>query len=69
MWEIYNLDEVEAMLMMKRGLRSSRFTYLLDKTYTKSYLELLNYAKKYICMEKGALGWWEANKKPRKNQA
>lgn len=46
--EIYNLDESVAMLAMKRGLRSSRFIYSLDKTYLKSYSKLLIHAQKYI---------------------
>lgn len=39
--EIYNLDELMAMLAMKRGLHSSQFNFSLDKTYPKSYSELL----------------------------
>lgn len=39
--EVYNLNEFVAMLVMKKGLRTSHFTYLLDKTHPKSYLEML----------------------------
>lgn len=49
--EIYNMDESIAMLALKRGLRSFRFTYSLDKTYPKSYSELLTHAQKYIRVE------------------
>lgn len=41
MLEVDNLDESMAMLVMKRGLYNSYFTYLLDKTHAKSYFEML----------------------------
>lgn len=53
--EIYHLDESLAMLAVKRGLHPSWFTYLLDKTYLKSYVELLIHAQKYIHTEEGIL--------------
>lgn len=42
--EVYNLDESIAILIMKRGLRTFHFMYLLDKTHLKSYLEVLAHA-------------------------
>lgn len=41
MLEIYNLDESMAMLALKRKLYASYFTYLLDMTFSKSYLKIL----------------------------
>lgn len=46
--EIYHLDEDMAMLSMKQGLCPSRFTFSLDKTFYKSYSELLMHIQKYI---------------------
>jgi len=51
------------MLVMKRRLRSSWFTYLLDKTYPKSYSDMLICAQKYIHVKEGTLIWWEDNEK------
>lgn len=69
MLEIYHLDELVAMLAMKRELHPSQFTYSMDKTYPKFYLELLVHAHKYICIEEGALTRQEADKKLKKKQA
>lgn len=46
--EIYNLNEIVAMLALKKGLRISWFTYFLDKKPPKIYSELLIRAQKYI---------------------
>lgn len=67
MLEIYNLDESVVMLGMKREFCSSRFTYLLDQTYSKFYLELVVYIQKYIYVEEGALTQREDNGKPKKS--
>lgn len=68
MLEIYHLDELMAMLSMKRWLHPSGFIYLLDKTYSKSYLELLTHAQKYICIKEGARTWKKIDGKPKKKK-
>ena len=49
--EIYSLDEPVAMLALKRGLKTSRLTYSLDKKPPRTYSELLLRAHKYIRAE------------------
>lgn len=66
MLEIYHLDESVAMLGLKKGLRTSRFTYSLDKTYPKSYLEMMTRMQN---MDEGALTQQETNGKTKKKQA
>lgn len=39
--EIYHLDKSMAMLALTQGLQPSRFTFLLDKMFSKSYSNLL----------------------------
>ena len=39
--EITDLNEVVAMSAFKKGLKQSRFTYSLDKTFPRTYSELL----------------------------
>ena len=43
-----------AISAMKRGLRGSRFTYSLDKTLPRTYVELLERAYKYMRVDEGA---------------
>ena len=52
--EITDLNEFVAMLALKKGLKQSRFTYSLDKTFPKTYSELLARASKYIREDEGA---------------
>ena len=52
--EITDLNEVVAMSAFKKGLKQSRFTYSLDKTFPKIYSELLARASKYIRADEGA---------------
>ena len=52
--EITDLNEVVAMSALKKGLKQSRFTYSLDKTFLKTYPELLARASKYIWVDEGA---------------
>ena len=52
--EITDLNEVVAMSAFKKGLKQSRFTYSLDKTFPKTYPELLARASKYIRADEGA---------------
>lgn len=59
--EIHYLDEFVAMLAMKRGLWLFRFTFLLDKMFSKSYSELL----KYIHMEEDTLSSEKSKKDPK----
>lgn len=66
--EIYDLDERVAMLALKRGLHSSRFTYSLDKIYQKSYSKLLTRAQKYIWAEEATVVRWEIDRKPRRKK-
>lgn len=47
-FEVYHLDNSMATLVLKRGLRLSRFSYSLDKKPSNSYVELLSHAQKYI---------------------
>lgn len=69
MLEVYNLDKSMAMIAKKRGLRTSRFTYSLDKANPKSYSEMLVHAQNYIHMDEGALTWWEIDRKLKRKQA
>lgn len=66
--EIYDLDEHVAMLASKRGLRSSKFTYSIYKTYPRSYLELLTCAQKYIWVEEVVVVQQETDGKPRRKK-
>ena len=52
--EVRDLNEDMAILIMKRGLKESRFTYSLNKTLSQIYTELLKHAYKYIRMDEGA---------------
>ena len=52
--EVRDLNEDMAVSAMKRGLRSSRFTYSLDKTLPRTYAELLERAYKYMRADEGA---------------
>ena len=52
--EITDLNEFVAMSALKKGLKQSRFTYSLDKTFLKTYSELLSRASKYIRADGGA---------------
>nr|XP_019702910.1 uncharacterized protein LOC109505143 [Elaeis guineensis] len=52
--EVRGLNEDMAVSAMKRGLRSSRFTYSLDKTLPRTYAELLERAYKYMRADEGA---------------
>ena len=52
--EITDLNEYVAMSALKKGLKKSRFTYFLDKTFRKTYSELLARANKYIRADEGA---------------
>ena len=52
--EITDLNEYVAMSALKKGLKKSRFTYSLDKTFPKTYFELLARASKYIRADEGA---------------
>lgn len=67
--EIYNLDDCVAILALKRELCTSHFTYSLNKTYPKSYLEMLDPSQKYIRTDEGALTQQKMDEKPRKKQA
>ena len=49
--EIYSLDELIAMLALKRELKTSRLTYSLDKKPPRTYSELLLRVHKYIRAE------------------
>ena len=46
--EIRDLNKDMIISIIKRGLRGSRFTYSLDKTLLRTYVELLEHAYKYI---------------------
>ena len=46
--EVQDLNENMAILIIKRGLRESRFTYTLNKTLPQTYAELLEHTYKYI---------------------
>ena len=61
--DISRIDESVAILAMKRGLRSSQFTYSLDKTYSRTYSELLTRAQKYIRADEAASVRRESNGK------
>ena len=52
--EVRDLNEDMAISAMKRGLRASRFTYSLDKTLPRTYVELLECAYKYMRADEGA---------------
>ena len=39
--EVMDLNELTAIVAMKQGLHSSRFTYSLDKMLSRSYVKLL----------------------------
>ena len=52
--EVRDLNEDMAISAMKRGLRASRFTYSLDKTLPRTYVELLERAYKYMRADEGA---------------
>ena len=52
--EITDLNEFVAMSALKKGLKQSRFTYSLDKTFPKTYSKLLARASKYIRADEGA---------------
>lgn len=69
MLEVYNLDKSMVMLALKRGHCPSHFTYSLDKTFFKSYSEMLARAQKYIHADEGALTQHEINEKSKKKQA
>lgn len=64
--KIYHLDESMAMLVLKRGLRPSCFTYFLNKTFLKSYSKMLANAQKYILADEAALTRCRIDKKSRK---
>lgn len=53
--EIYHPGEAMAILAMKQGLHPFEFTFSFDKTFSKSYLELLTCTQKYIHIEEGVL--------------
>lgn len=67
--EVYNLNEFVAMLAIKRKLRTSQFTYSLDKKLPRSYLELLSRAKKYIHAKEANHTRRELDGRPRKKQS
>ena len=46
--EVKDLNEKMALSIKKRDLRGSRFTYSLDKTLSRTYVELLEHAYKYM---------------------
>jgi len=52
--EIPDLNEHVAMPALKKGLRTSRLTFSLDKKFSKSYAELLSRAQKYADTEEQA---------------
>ena len=52
--EVRDLNEDMAISAMKRGLRGSRFTYFLDKTLFRTYVELLERTYKYMRVDEGA---------------
>ena len=52
--EIPDLNEHVAMSALKKGLRTSRLTFSLDKKFPKSYAELLSRAQKYAAAEEQA---------------
>ena len=52
--EVRDLNEDMAISAMKKGLRGSRFTYSLDKTLLRTYVELLEHAYKYMRADEGA---------------
>ena len=52
--EVKDLNEDMTISAMKRGLRGSRFTYSLDKTLPRTYVELLEHVYKYIHVDEGA---------------
>ncbi|XP_073103482.1 uncharacterized protein [Elaeis guineensis] len=52
--EVRDLNEDMAISAMKRRLRGSRFTYSLDKTLPRIYVELMERAYKYMRADEGA---------------
>jgi len=62
--EIPDLNEHVAMSALKKGLRTSRLTILLDKKFPKSYAELLLRAQKYTNAEEQAANRWLTEGKP-----
>ena len=52
--EVRDLNEDMVISAMKRSLRGLRFTYSLNKTLFQTYTELLEYAYKYIHVDKVA---------------
>lgn len=55
-----------AILPMKRGLQTSWFTFLLDKTFPKLYLEFQMCAQKYIHAEEGIINQHEVEARSKK---
>lgn len=64
--EIYYLNKFVAILSIKRGMHPFQFTFLLDKTFPKSYSEFLTCIQKYIHEEEGTLSRQEAKERPQK---
>ena len=52
--EVPNPNEQVALSAIKKGLRTSRFTFFLDKKSPKTYAELLTRAQKYASVEEQA---------------
>ncbi|XP_073099142.1 uncharacterized protein [Elaeis guineensis] len=66
--KVRDLNEDMAILIIKRGLRRSRFTYSLDKTLPKIYAELLECAYKYIRMDEDASDRCQTERKDQKKK-
>ena len=67
--EVKDLDEATAIAAMKRGLRNFKFTYSLDMTLPRSYVELLECIQKYIHTEEAATDRRQFEEKSQKKKA
>lgn len=61
--EVPDLNETITMSAMKKGLRSSRIIFFLDKKLIRSYSKLLTHAQKYTLAEKQAASQCQAERK------
>ena len=67
--KVKNLDEVTAIVVMKRGLWNSKFIYFLDKTLLRSYVELLECAQKYIHIKEAVTNQRQFEERGQKKKA
>ena len=66
--EILYLNEDMAISAMKRGLKSFKFAWSLDKMLSRTYLKLLEHAYKYVCVKERDSNRCESEKKDQKKK-